>query len=338
MILLRPGFDSKILDQKIDKCGRYIIIEVEIEQKQFVLMNIYAPNKDHEKRDFFQNVNNILQGMNIAADRSIISGGDWNSIFDENLDKSGGQRHASNIVLNDMQAIINDHDLIDIWRIRNPTSKRFTFRQKTPLVQTRLDYFLVSDHCQDLILGTDIIPSVWSDHSAIVLQLKFLPEWPKGNGHWKFNAKHLEDDFVECMNDKLDEWLMLYSNVKDIRVQWDLIKYEIRRYCMKYGKLKKGEQNVYTGNLLQKLNMLEIKLGQTPSEQNKQEYGIVGVVLLTIGYHVPRNDKLDGLDPNSAEGIAYWATYLEEWVRMNHVRTIAPLVTAVLLTVSLRVE
>ena len=65
---------------------------------------------------------------------------------------------------------------------------------------------------------------------------------------------------------------------------------------------------------------------------------IVGVVLLTAGYHVPRNNVLDGLDPNSAEGIAYWATYLEEWVRMNHVRTIAPLLAAVLLTVSLRVE
>ena len=65
---------------------------------------------------------------------------------------------------------------------------------------------------------------------------------------------------------------------------------------------------------------------------------ILGVVLVTVGYHVPRNNMLDSFDPNSAEGIAYWATYLEEWVRMNHVRTIAPLVTAVLLTISLRVE
>jgi uncharacterized membrane protein len=65
---------------------------------------------------------------------------------------------------------------------------------------------------------------------------------------------------------------------------------------------------------------------------------IAGVVLMTVGYHVPRNNILDGLDPNSAEGIAYWATYLEEWVRMNHVRTIAALVAAILLTVSLRIE
>ena len=65
---------------------------------------------------------------------------------------------------------------------------------------------------------------------------------------------------------------------------------------------------------------------------------IVGVVFLTIVYHVPRNDKLDALDPNSAEAIAYWTTYLKEWVRANHVRTIAPLMAAALLTISLQVE
>ncbi len=65
---------------------------------------------------------------------------------------------------------------------------------------------------------------------------------------------------------------------------------------------------------------------------------ILGVVLLTGGYHVPRNNILDGLDPNTTEGVAYWATYLEEWVRMNHVRTVAPFVAAVLLALSLRME
>ena len=62
---------------------------------------------------------------------------------------------------------------------------------------------------------------------------------------------------------------------------------------------------------------------------------VAGVVLTTVGYHVPRNNRLDRVDPESAEGTAYWAVYLKEWVRMNHVRTIAPLVTAVLLVVSL---
>ena len=65
---------------------------------------------------------------------------------------------------------------------------------------------------------------------------------------------------------------------------------------------------------------------------------ILGVVILTPAYHVRRNNRLDGLDPNSPEGVDYWATYLREWVRMNHVRTVAPLIAAVLLTVSLAVD
>ena len=28
-----------------------------------------------------------------------------------------------------------DFDLVDIWHIRNPTASRFTWRQKTPVVQ-----------------------------------------------------------------------------------------------------------------------------------------------------------------------------------------------------------
>ena len=65
---------------------------------------------------------------------------------------------------------------------------------------------------------------------------------------------------------------------------------------------------------------------------------IVGVVFVTAGYHVPRNDTLAALDPNSAEGIRYWATYLDEWVPMNHLRTIVPLISAALFTVSLQVD
>ena len=47
---------------------------------------------------------------------------------------------------------------------------------------------------------------------------------------------------------------------------------------------------------------------------------------------------MTAVDANSTEGAAYWAVYLREWVRMNHVRTIAPLVSAILLSVSLLAE
>ena len=49
-------------------------------------------------------------------------------------------------------------DLVDIRRIRNPTVTRFTWCQKKPIIQRRLDYWLVSrdDSSQDDIDSVDI--------------------------------------------------------------------------------------------------------------------------------------------------------------------------------------
>ena len=47
-------------------------------------------------------------------------------------------------------------DLVDISRIRKPTVTRFTWRQKKPIIQRHLDYWLVSDSLQDDIDSVDI--------------------------------------------------------------------------------------------------------------------------------------------------------------------------------------
>jgi len=62
---------------------------------------------------------------------------------------------------------------------------------------------------------------------------------------------------------------------------------------------------------------------------------IVGTIMVTGMYHVPRNNRLDRLDPESHEGQRYWGVYWDEWTRMNHVRTVAPAVAAILLAISL---
>ena len=48
-----------------------------------------------------------------------------------------------------VEDIIIEHDLVDIWRIRNPTNTCFTWRQKSPLMQRRLDYWLTSNDLQE---------------------------------------------------------------------------------------------------------------------------------------------------------------------------------------------
>ena len=62
---------------------------------------------------------------------------------------------------------------------------------------------------------------------------------------------------------------------------------------------------------------------------------IVGTVLVTMAFNVPRNDALAAVDPARAEGARLWARYVVEWTAWNHVRTVAALAAATLLTVAL---
>lgn len=64
---------------------------------------------------------------------------------------------------------------------------------------------------------------------------------------------------------------------------------------------------------------------------------LVGSIMLTGGYHVPRNDALDALDPTTAEAASYWRSYVTSWTAWNHVRTLSCLASTGLFTIALRV-
>ncbi len=55
---------------------------------------------------------------------------------------------------------------------------------------------------------------------------------------------------------------------------------------------------------------------------------LLGVIAVTMGANVPRNNALAGLDPSGPEAGGYWPRYLAEWTAWNHVRTVAPLIAS----------
>ena len=62
---------------------------------------------------------------------------------------------------------------------------------------------------------------------------------------------------------------------------------------------------------------------------------LIGTILVTIVFNVPRNNALAAVDPASANGARLWASYLTSWTAWNHVRTAAALAAEVLLTIAL---
>jgi uncharacterized membrane protein len=62
---------------------------------------------------------------------------------------------------------------------------------------------------------------------------------------------------------------------------------------------------------------------------------VVGAFVLTIAYHVPRNNDLDRAAADGPGAAAVSATYLDEWVPWNHVRAIASTASLILLVLAL---
>ncbi len=178
----------KIRETCIDLRGRYILTRVTIDSVDLQLLNIYAPNKEKEQLKFYQSVNNLLQ-KHKSANEKVIVGGDTNVIMNPVMDRKGGSFLETNEykkVRKEIDRLIDGNNLCDIWRNRNPESKRFTWRRQNPQIHSRLDIWLVSDVCQDYCSEVDIIPSIRSDHSAIILNMKESYN-VTGKGYWKLN-------------------------------------------------------------------------------------------------------------------------------------------------------
>lgn len=62
---------------------------------------------------------------------------------------------------------------------------------------------------------------------------------------------------------------------------------------------------------------------------------LIGTVLVTMVFNVPRNDALATVDPASAAGARLWDGYVTSWTAWNHVRTAAALAAGLLLTIAL---
>ena len=159
LILVKNHLEFEVKSTKIDKNGCFIILEANVQGHHFLFVNLYVPNKTNEQSTFFEEIRNELDNICLTENCDIVIGGDFNVIFDPHLDENGGnpKRKESAKHIEDL-CVIND--LTDIWRVRNPDLKRFTWRQK--MIQRRLDFWLVSNGMQE-----DIGPIYTRDGSSV---------------------------------------------------------------------------------------------------------------------------------------------------------------------------
>ena len=275
MTLIRNDLDFEDESCLCDTVGRFIILNATVQGVKYTFANIYAPNKVRDQCTYFKELQDSLDGIISSPDQKVVIGGDFNVTFDSSLDCLGGsptQKESVKV----LEEICLDMDLVDIWRIRNPDKRLFTWRQTKPLIQRRLDFWLISDICQDEVEQVKIIPSIKSDHSAITLLFNGIEEQRHGPSHWKFNSNLTKDEeYIKLITNSIPVWIEEFKDVSDKRVLWDLIKYRIRQVSMRYSKEKARLRKVKILEIETSLKLYQEKCSTDPSVENFEQLEIL---------------------------------------------------------------
>ena len=108
MILCNPSVE--INKSWHDNIGRTIISELKINNEKWNIVNIYAPNEEKSRVEFY-NMLNVHLASHLSSP-SVIIGGDWNTCF-EKIDRKP-EREISSRATEGIELIMNSYRLSDV--------------------------------------------------------------------------------------------------------------------------------------------------------------------------------------------------------------------------------
>lgn len=292
--LFSSNLQYTIMGNITDNEGRIIVTHVEVDGQEVIVCNIYAPTKDKPKEQQLF-LNNLREMLLPHIDKDILIGGDFNVCLFPEIDKKGGVQENQSTYAKDIISFLEEFQLADIWRLRHPTLRRFSRREKTTggYVQSRLDFWLISMNLEFVVKKTDIIPGRRSDHSLVRLEMKLQNTDQRGKGFWRLNTSLLKDEiYLTEIRGLIKNLKVKYKSLTDKNLLWDTMKCEIRTETISYA-IKKSKQNKQMeSELKERLSKLEAQLAEEPNDNLQSEYNVVSSELDGILTHKARGAML----------------------------------------------
>ena len=197
---------------------------------------------------------------------NLICGGDTNIILNELLDRKSNVKYIKTDADHLFEIWLEERDLIDIWRVRNPELSRFTYRKRNRagVTHSRLDRWLIDIHLQFIIQKVDILPSILSDHNPILLSLSICPENSQNRGFWKFNKSLLKDDeYVKKVKNLILQAKQNYAD-SNPAIFFDTLKAELRGLTIAYSSHISKSERAEEQRIIIEIKYLESQLIKQP--------------------------------------------------------------------------
>ena len=147
-ILLKRGIDFSIRSKILWGASLFL-------KQRSQTLPMYKKTFMHQTKT--KKLTTVFKKENLDTEENIIVGGDFNCPINPLIDIKGGLLTPRKLVVDSIECFLDNFDLIDIWRVKNPGIKSFTWSQKSPKIFRRLDYWLISNNLQDLVIS----PLLW---------------------------------------------------------------------------------------------------------------------------------------------------------------------------------
>ena len=255
----------RVVQAKSDNNGRIVACELENKddpRKRVTICNIYAPNQD--KPNFF------LEVIRMVADMSpnLIIIGDFNVVLDPNLDRHGSGYNNKKAQATLLE-IMNDMSLIEIWRVRFPEEKIFSWMKPNPYAASRIDYALVAQGLSSNCVNTMYLPGIKTDHMAFFLAIEQIC-CDRGPGFWKLNNLNLEKpEFYDKVNKCIEKSKMESEHLNPVE-RWIFVKSKVVQVCKQYSKQTASERELIISQLSEKILQMEYDIANVKNPTTQQ--------------------------------------------------------------------
>jgi len=274
MIFVKNTLEFKVIEKISDAEGRFLLLKCIIQGVNFLLYNIYAPNKELDHKTFINYINTQISAINTEEYDYIIGAGDWN-FTSEDIDRKGGNYTKWKNNINILDEITEKTNIVDIWRIRNPDIARYSWRGKVRnhLIQSRIDRIYISDALQYNVSKTDILTGINSDHSITLLELKPTNTSNTGPSFWRFNNSLLKNKkFTDGLIDYIETDIVNEcTEIKSDQLKWEYTKYKMKGWSMKESKTIAREKRKTEEDVTTTIKSLEEKVALYNNEKDWEE-------------------------------------------------------------------
>jgi len=276
-ILVRKNLEFKIEDINKDEEGNYLQATLKVNGLDFVLATVYGPNRDKPK--FYHK---IMENLIQKCEYPIILCGDWNLVLDQERDTRGYLRENNRKARQAVLDMVENMDLLDIWRSIHPDKRQYTWKNAKKAAQRgRLDFFLVSKDVGAMVKDCKIHECYRSDHKLISLEIDKL-EWKKGRGFWKLDTSCLvEKEYLGIIREAISETISRYRvECEDEHIDkfsinpqmlFEMIKLEVRGRTIEYTSRKRKRDKQKESVLLKEIRDLDGEIDKTDDNKTLQE-------------------------------------------------------------------